>query len=661
MLIRLTHSPFRRLARPALASAHSCSRTPQLSLIRNMAIDFNPPPVPLGVLDREKFQKTITVLAAALPVQKIGEVRSNNVARSAVLRETRVQPVVKAYGEKADKRLLLLASEKEEELDQEALAFIKDRALEIVPYQIKLDYDFWDAEDIMRALLPQDIIVPGAFTSVGHVIHLNLRERQLPYKYLIGEVLLDKLKSMRTVVNKTDIIHAQYRYFEMELLAGVPDFLVEVNEHGNIYNFNYREVYYNTRLEREHWRLVEKFNPNEVVCDVMGGVGPFAIPAAKKGCAVLLNDLNPNAIKWARLNVVKNKVDKDLIRLSEIDGIDFIRQSVIDLFHAPFPAWQPVTRLSRRERDAAVRKRLTEKQAKKAASRSPKQGKSDLPVQPRSRSPSPRRQIEQPPNFLFAHPSTSQLLATSDSADADRVSPSKNVPSTPETASTLTPNFVPSGRIASPITRNGSVLSAPSAPSAPSPPASSRSISSQANPESPSPRYVPTGMERRTPGHYILNLPTTALLFLFGFRGFLRPLMATHRMAPHYGPEKNMPMVHVHCFTKEQTDDSMKQDILKRASEVLNYRLRLDMPELELHHVRKVAPMKNQWCLSFRLPWQVAIEDVAEAEIDRLKENLVKAHLELDITPELDEYEDIEPPSLVPKERKREFPNVDMI
>lgn len=39
----------------------------------------------------------------------------------------------------------------------------------------------------------------------------------------------------------------------------------------------------------------------------MAGVGPFAVPAAKKGCSVFGNDLNPESVKWMEVNRVKNK------------------------------------------------------------------------------------------------------------------------------------------------------------------------------------------------------------------------------------------------------------------------------------------------------------------------------------------------------------------
>ena len=61
-------------------------------------------------------------------------------------------------------------------------------------------------------------------------------------------------------------------------------------------------------MHTEHDRLVQTFGPQDVIADVFAGVGPFAIPAAKKGCAVFANDLNPNSAKYLAINVQNNRV-----------------------------------------------------------------------------------------------------------------------------------------------------------------------------------------------------------------------------------------------------------------------------------------------------------------------------------------------------------------
>jgi tRNA (guanine37-N1)-methyltransferase len=123
-------------------------------------------------------------------------------------------------------------------------------------------------------------------------------------------------------VNKLDSIDHVFRFFKMELLAGEPDYIVEhvgaswvsvlsiltrlKHESDCRFTFDFTKVYWNSRLHTEHARLVDLFGPDDVVADGFAGVGPFAVPAAKKGCGVLANDLNPESAKYLNINAQNN-------------------------------------------------------------------------------------------------------------------------------------------------------------------------------------------------------------------------------------------------------------------------------------------------------------------------------------------------------------------
>jgi len=112
------------------------------------------------------------------------------------------------------------------------------------------------------------------------------------------------------VINKVDEIGEQneYRTFKYEVLAGNDNMNVEMWEEGCVFRFDYSKVYWNSRLNTEHRRVVDLFQPGEAVCDVMAGVGPFAIPAGKKRVFVWANDLNPNSHASLADAVKRNKV-----------------------------------------------------------------------------------------------------------------------------------------------------------------------------------------------------------------------------------------------------------------------------------------------------------------------------------------------------------------
>ena len=80
------------------------------------------------------------------------------------------------------------------ELNQSALDLLNDQHATLLDYNIQLDYSHFNADQILKSVLPHDLIkdgTPTSFAQTGHLAHFNLRPEYLPYKNLIGQVILD--------------------------------------------------------------------------------------------------------------------------------------------------------------------------------------------------------------------------------------------------------------------------------------------------------------------------------------------------------------------------------------------------------------------------------------------------------------------------------------
>lgn len=293
---------------------------------RNMSCpDLVPPAAVRGmtVLDKDVFEKRISVPHLLVP----RELNFNQIClttKKLLLKIERFKPV---NSEEFKITLHPLAVKQWEDLKDVNLENKGLSEENLVWEEIKLGYDNWRYDEILKAVLPDDKEALTAFSKVGHVVHLNLKEHLLPYRKLIGEVIKDKIPGCRTVVNKLLTIDNTYRNFQMELLCGDEDYQISLKENGCIFEFDFSKVYWNSRLSTEHARIVQMLNKEDVLLDVYAGVGPFSVPAAKKGCSVLANDLNPDSYKALVHNCKKNKVDAR-VQCFNKDGIEFIRDDV---------------------------------------------------------------------------------------------------------------------------------------------------------------------------------------------------------------------------------------------------------------------------------------------------------------------------------------------
>ncbi|OTB06614.1 hypothetical protein M426DRAFT_20712 [Hypoxylon sp. CI-4A] len=334
---------------------------------------FRPPAIrsALGVLDRSLFSKTVNLAAAAVAEKKnISAWRQKLQRENTLLSLERLPSVVphpdRSLASQGTKCLLLdpkvkpsgtvsseLLPETWTSILQEGVA---SKELGVIPYDLSLDYDYWSYEDIMKCLLPADVRdehdgVPGGFNPAGHVAHMNLKEKFLPYKKLIAAVLLDKNPVIKTVINKVANVgtESEFRTFAYEVLAGPDDLNVEVRENECVFRFDYSKVYWNSKLEGEHRRLVHLFQPGEVVCDLMAGIGPFAIPAGKRGVFVWANDYNPESYRYLDENIKRNKVEQ-FVRPFNKDGRVFAREAADLVYAASTNGENAVSGPNRREK-----------------------------------------------------------------------------------------------------------------------------------------------------------------------------------------------------------------------------------------------------------------------------------------------------------------------
>ena len=89
--------------------------------------------------------------------------------------------------------------------------------------------------------------------------------------------------------------------------------------------YNKSERFITVISATEHTRIVKMVNKGDNLFDVFAGVGPFAIPCAKKLARVYANDLNPSSYESLKQNVTLNKVKPEQISCFNIDGREFIK------------------------------------------------------------------------------------------------------------------------------------------------------------------------------------------------------------------------------------------------------------------------------------------------------------------------------------------------
>lgn len=179
-------------------------------------------------------------------------------------------------------------------------------------HTLSIPYQNQSVSRILSKVLPPSAHPPpSSYEQIGHVAHYNLRSNHLPHAKIIGSVLLDRMDTIQTVVNKCGEVGGPYRTYRVELLAGEANYNVHVIEHNTHLYFDLTKVYWCTRLEGERtYMLQSEFRDGQVIADAFCGVGALCIRAAlSKGCRIMANDLNPDAVSYCIDSAARNGID----------------------------------------------------------------------------------------------------------------------------------------------------------------------------------------------------------------------------------------------------------------------------------------------------------------------------------------------------------------
>lgn len=155
--------------------------------------------------------------------------------------------------------------------------------------------------------MPKDVLgVEPSYERLGDLAIIDEDDPERAEE--VAEALWQSDLPIVGVLNRASKIKGQTRTRDWDVLRGDTTRTVH-REYGSEFALDLDEVYFSPRLATERHRVIQQVTPGERVFDMFAGVGPFAIPIAKRGGTVIGTDVNETAIRFLRENARRNDVE----------------------------------------------------------------------------------------------------------------------------------------------------------------------------------------------------------------------------------------------------------------------------------------------------------------------------------------------------------------
>lgn len=154
----------------------------------------------------------------------------------------------------------------------------------------------------------------SSFDIIGSIAIIKIPETLYAKKKLIADVLIEEIKSIKTVFCQVSGVEGDYRLRKLELLSGENNAITVYKEHGCAFKVDVINTYFSPRLSTERLRISKLIRPNEVIVNMFGGVGTFSIIIShnNKSSIIYSIDSNPKAHDLCKENIEINKLTSNV-------------------------------------------------------------------------------------------------------------------------------------------------------------------------------------------------------------------------------------------------------------------------------------------------------------------------------------------------------------
>ncbi|MEF8809127.1 class I SAM-dependent methyltransferase [Natronomonas sp.] len=199
-----------------------------------------------------------------------------------------------------------------------------DESADIEAIEAEFEVVDRDVERRETQTLPADILgFEPSYERLGEIAIIDEDDDERARE--IADAIAASDLPLETVVNRASPIEGELRIRDWDLLVGEDTETVH-REYGCAFEVDIAEMYFSPRLATERRRVVEQVEDGEHFFDMFAGVGPFVIPAAKRGADCVGADLNEAAIEYLRRNAERNGVADRVTAIHgdvrEISGYD---------------------------------------------------------------------------------------------------------------------------------------------------------------------------------------------------------------------------------------------------------------------------------------------------------------------------------------------------